>query len=173
MGGDASHHTDFEPTAEDREMAEKLSELGDLFADVFADVPRDGDVSTVTSLLKDRAYLFFYGSLTTMELWTRVARAFRIAGFKIDFGAGRRNPHEPYEFRAQYMCEPQRPVPGTYCRRCGHSDPMYMDRMAAKVRRDGDGRTELPCCGNKHCLCTSHMVETYTVDTTSPWPSLR
>lgn len=64
-------------------------------------------------------------------------------------------------FSAQYLNEPQSFPPGIYCRRCGHSEPMYMDRMAARVL--GSEQKELPCCGDKHCGCITHMVETFEV----------
>lgn len=65
------------------------------------------------------------------------------------------------EFVAQYLNRPPELEPGTYCANCGHNDPVYMDRMASKVLRRVEGF--LPCCGDKHCGCVSHMVQTFEV----------
>lgn len=62
---------------------------------------------------------------------------------------------------AQYLNEPMPPLPpGVYCRNCSHSDKMYFDRFVPKRRGEN-----VPCCGNKHCGCTVHMVETFEVAT--------
>lgn len=64
------------------------------------------------------------------------------------------------EFRAQYLCEPHKLKlpPGMYCRNCSHSAAMYYDRMVPNRRGE-----DVPCCSDKNCGCTAHMVETFTI----------
>lgn len=63
------------------------------------------------------------------------------------------------EWIAQYMLEPPASKPpGTYCGNCGHSEPMYWDRMVPNHKGE-----EMPCCDRKSCGCIAHMVTSFFV----------
>jgi hypothetical protein len=70
MGDD--HHTDAPATKEDQEIGDALAWfLGGLFIDKEIDPERPHKES------------YFYRGMTSIDVWTRVARALRVHGLKI------------------------------------------------------------------------------------------
>lgn len=72
--GSEGHHTDLLPTKEDMEIGSALAFfLGGLFVDV------DQSLSADRPLRES----YFYRNMTSIDVWTRVARALRIHNLKI------------------------------------------------------------------------------------------
>lgn len=64
------------------------------------------------------------------------------------------------EWIAEYMLESPPPkTPGIYCATCGHSEPMYWDRMVPGHKGEG-----MPCCDRKDCGCIAHLIAWFMVD---------
>jgi hypothetical protein len=71
-----------------------------------------------------------------------------------------RERHDGHSWQAQYLCEPQPPLPpGTYCYYCSHGGAAILTTMCGKK----DCREEHPSCGNRDCGCIAHMEKMVTI----------